>query len=217
MTVQVNRSPLALRDVLYEFSMAKDVPDVELLDEFVKRFPQYAEALTAFAIEVAAEALRAKTAPAVETTTAVSPEVSRAMSTYQNSLFAKAANANTAAVEEVVQANSSEYPDFFAALDRQGFRAMAAALKMNTVLLIKLRDRQIDPLTLTDGFRRFIADTLQIAKIVVDAFFGKPTARLAVQFYKSDNKPESKPQQSFEAAVHASGLSDEQKKFLLEL
>jgi hypothetical protein len=217
MTSQANRSPSALRNVLYEISMAKDVPDVELLDEFVRRFPEYAEAITAFVIEVVAEAIRAKSTPAVETTTAVSPEVSRAMSTYQNALFAKAAKGKTAAVQEVVQANSSECPNLFAALDRQSFRAMAAALKMNTVLLIKLRDRQIDPATLTEGFKRFVADTLQVAKDVVDTFFGEQTPRLAVQFFKSETKPETQAQQSFKAAVRASGLSDSQQNFLLEL
>jgi hypothetical protein len=83
--------------------------------------------------------------------------------------------------------------------------------------LMKLRDRQIDPTTLTDGFKRFVADTLRVAKDVVDAFFGESATRMAAQYYKSDSKPETQPQQSFEAAVRASGLSETQQKFLLDL
>ena len=48
----LHRSPVPLRDILYEFSIAKDVPDAELLDEFTRRYPEYADALTEFAVEL---------------------------------------------------------------------------------------------------------------------------------------------------------------------
>ena len=51
MTRVQTRSELPLREVLYQFAMMQDVPDVELLDEFVRQYPEYAESLTNFAGE----------------------------------------------------------------------------------------------------------------------------------------------------------------------
>jgi hypothetical protein len=45
------------RDVMYAMSLAKAVPDAELLDEFARRYPQHAVALTEFAIELAIDSL----------------------------------------------------------------------------------------------------------------------------------------------------------------
>ena len=39
-------------DVLYAFAVAKAVPDADTLDEFVRQYPEYADALTEFAIEL---------------------------------------------------------------------------------------------------------------------------------------------------------------------
>jgi hypothetical protein len=213
----VKRSPLPLRDVLYEFSLAKDVPDAELLDHFVKLYSEYASEITDFAIEVVAESLRHHVAQAVDTPTVVSPAVSRAMSTYQNALFAKAAKTKAATIEESPATQSSEVPNLFAALDRNSFRALAAALSMNNVFLMKLRDHQIDPATITGGFRDFVAEKLRVARAVVDSYFAQSSPQLAPQFFKSDAKPETQTQQNFTEAVRGSGLSDTQQTFLLEL
>ena len=47
-----------LRDVLYAFSVAKAVPDDELLDEFVRRYPGYATQIIDFAVEMVFDAAR---------------------------------------------------------------------------------------------------------------------------------------------------------------
>jgi hypothetical protein len=47
----------SLRDAMYAMSLAKAVPDAELLDEFARRYPQHADALTEFAIELAVDSL----------------------------------------------------------------------------------------------------------------------------------------------------------------
>ena len=48
---------MPLRDVLYALSLAKPIPDAEVLDDFVRRYPEYAAALTDFAIELAMDAV----------------------------------------------------------------------------------------------------------------------------------------------------------------
>jgi len=40
---------MSLRDAMYAMSLAKAVPDAELLDEFARRYPNHANALTEFA------------------------------------------------------------------------------------------------------------------------------------------------------------------------
>ncbi|MDO8534389.1 MAG: hypothetical protein Q7S17_06570 [Xanthobacteraceae bacterium] len=87
MTPTMTDTPL--RDAMYAMSLAKAVPDAELLDEFVRRYPEHADALTEFAIELALDGLQHGDddldVPADPD--AISPVVSRVMSQFQNRLF----------------------------------------------------------------------------------------------------------------------------------
>ena len=215
----MNLTPSAapLRDVLYEFSLAKRVPDAELLDDFVRRFPQYADSLTEFAIELAMDALRPE--PEVVTKAAidpnhVSPVVSRAISRFHNRLYAvrQAAKptSNSAPLPEVADA-----PNPFAELSRAAFRALADGIGANTVFVAKLRDRQIKPDTIPGGFLQCLADALNTPLDLVTAYFAAPSTSTSRQFYKADDKPDSNQQQSFVEAVKSSGISEDQQRQLL--
>ena len=57
MTPSITASPPELRDALYALSIAKDAPDAALLDDLVRRFPQFGGELTDFAISIAIDAL----------------------------------------------------------------------------------------------------------------------------------------------------------------
>ena len=84
-----------LRDVLYAFSMTKPIPDAELLDQFIRRYPEYRAALIEFATDVAIDNLRVAIdnlrgdddALPENAATTVSPAVARAMSRLQNQLY----------------------------------------------------------------------------------------------------------------------------------
>src|SRR5882762_8070177 len=78
-----------LRDAMYAMSLVKSVPDAELLEEFVRRYPEHAEALTTFAIELAVDALqnREDDFEVITDPDVISPVVSRVMSQFQNRLF----------------------------------------------------------------------------------------------------------------------------------
>jgi hypothetical protein len=52
-TMVKNKDATPLEQVLYEFSFEKTVPDAELLEDYVKRFPEYAAALTDLAVAIA--------------------------------------------------------------------------------------------------------------------------------------------------------------------
>lgn len=214
MAPRVTETLTPLRDVLYAFALAKPVPDAELLDDFVRRYPEYAADLTDFAIELilddASSEAENENAP-VETVTVMDPAVSRAMSRFQNRLYAI-----QQAKKERPIAAPVENP--FATLDRSGFRSLAQRLKANTVFVAKLRDRQIDPDTMTDGFRQRVADELQVPPDVVVAHFAaQPQVQARSQYYKADQKPEAGDQQTFEEAVRSSNLTPDQQRYLLSL
>jgi hypothetical protein len=205
----------SLQDVMYELSLAKRVPDAELLDEFVRRYPEHADALTEFAIELTADAmLDANEEPEMPTEPdAVSPAVSYAMSQFQNRLSVARKQQATGSPARVVP---SPARNPFASLNREGFRALASRINVNTVLLAKLRDRQIDPATMPSEFCRRIAEEMDEPLEDLVAHFRAPfDASHARQFYKSNGKPVAGVRQSFADAVRGSGLSPEQRRRLL--
>jgi hypothetical protein len=79
----------SLRDAMYAMSLAKAVPDAELLDEFARRYPQHADALTEFAIELAIDSLmhRSDEEDVTADADAISDVVSRVMSQFENQLY----------------------------------------------------------------------------------------------------------------------------------
>lgn len=106
-----SRSPAPVREVLYELSLTKEVPDAGLLDEFVRRYPEHADALTDFAVELVMDCLRGTEGvdTAVETTT-IGAAVSRAMSTFQNALYKNRKASACAVVQETTQADTVDNP-----------------------------------------------------------------------------------------------------------
>src|SRR4051812_45529803 len=146
MTKTSNDNPMSLRDVLYAFSLEDRRLDADLVDEYVRRFKEYAAPLTDFAIELALDRLHDQCSPAVAATSSreVSPSVSRAISRFQNRLH-QLSQAAPKAAERTVQATVSSPINPFSNLDRSSFRGLAKALGVNSVFLNKMRDRLIDP------------------------------------------------------------------------
>jgi hypothetical protein len=217
MSQTLDATPHALREAYYVLSTAQEVPDAKLLDNIVRRCPQFGQELTDFAIAIAVDALRGdrvvEAAEAAIDPTAISPAVSRAMSHFQNRL-----HAHTTRAPEVKSARQfAEAANPFAGLSRSEYRAFAARLNANAVFVGKLRDRQIDPLTMTPGFRAHVAKELTAPLDVVVAHFSARQAAPTGQFFKAEGKPTAGAQQSFEEAVRNSGLSEAQQTFLLEL
>lgn len=217
MSQTLDATPHALREAYYVLSTAQEVPDAKLLDDIVRRCPQFGQELTDFAIAIAVDALRGdrvvEAAEAAIDPIAISPAVSRAMSHFQNRL-----HAHTTHAPEVKSAHPfAEAANPFAGLSRSEYRAVAARLNANAVFVGKLRDRQIDPLTMTPGFQAHVAKELTAPLDVVVAHFSARQAAPTGQFFKAEGKPTAGAQQSFEEAVRNSGLSEAQQTFLLEL
>lgn len=213
-----NSSPPALREALYVLTTAQDVPDAKLLDEVVRRYPEFREELTEIAIAIAVDALRGGHAVGFNEDkidpSNVSPAVSRAMSHFQNRLHAVTVSATKAGGDQIDIADALNP---FSDLSRSEFRNFTTRLNANTVFVNKLRDRQIDPATMTAGFQKRVADELKAPLEAVVAHFASRPKGPAGQFFKAEVKPLTGAQQSFEVAVRNSGLNETQQKFLLEL
>lgn len=215
-----NYHSLPLIDILYSFSLDERGVNAEVLDEFIQLYPQHATALTEFAIELVVDSLLVE--PVREGSTAASsdtgkrsPSVARAMSHFQSLMYSLD---RTDAVERKLGSNSVNVPNPFASLEQREFRDFARELQASTVLVNKLRDRQIEPGTLTKGFMQRVSDLLRTKFEVIAAHFAAPASpRLSGEFYKADDKPVIGLRQTFEEAVRSSNLTEEQQRHLLSL
>ena len=111
----------SLRDAMYAMSLAKAVPDAELLDEFARLYPKHADALTEFAIELAIDSLmhRSDEEDVPTDADAISSVVSRVMSQFENQLYERR---QARAATPTARAATASVENPFAVLDRQGFR-----------------------------------------------------------------------------------------------
>jgi hypothetical protein len=214
--VRADRAPV-LREAFYELSLASDVPNAETLDEVCRQYPQYSAELTLFAIDLALDALNCQGATeaglAQVDPSQVSPAVSRAISKFHNQLH----SAKKAHLGAITKTATFEQPveNPFAKLSRPQIRAVAARLDANTVFVLKLRDQQIIPDTISAGFLRCVAKELSVPDEVLARHFRGRSQSVQYTFHKADGKPSDGGQQSFEDAVRTSGLTEEQKKRLL--
>lgn len=204
-----------LRDVLYEFSLAQDVPDAELLDKFAKLYPCYAAELTEFAIDMFLDSTRGteEVSQAFEEES-VSASVSRAMSAFQVAFQESQAQQESVSNKDFVK---EEVENPFTNLDKKEFRALATSINANSAFLCKLRDCLIDPKTMSEGFLRFLSNKLTVSVEQLESFFGGKTPQFVGQHFKAEVKPSVNVQQSFEDAVKSSGLTIEQQDFLTNL
>lgn len=214
----------SLRDALYELSIEQHVPDAALLDDIVRRYPQYAAELTEFAIALAVDALHDVATEFAESDTdevpmAVTPAVSRAISRFQNRLHAIARTSVPSFEPQSVATPTNALVNPFEALSQSEFRELVLRLDVTPVFVMKLRDRHIAPDTTTTGFRQRVADELKVPIYVVSAHLTRPQTITSTgqQFYKADEKPSVPKQQSFTEAVQSSGLSEAQQQRLLNL
>lgn len=210
-TTKFIRDETALRDAIYALSLAEPAPNADTLDDLVRRYPEFASELTEMAVEIALDALcNNEEDQESAATTDTGSMVLKAMSRFQNRLHAAKGEKNPWAAQ-----GDTRNP--FAALNRAELRTLAQRLNASTVFVLKLRDRLIESETMTDGFKRRVADELKAPlDLVAVHFAGQPTVGTQAHF-KADRKPEVIKKQTFDEAVRSSGLTDEQQTYLRSL
>lgn len=213
------QNSLPLNDLLYSFSIDERGVNADLLDEYIRLYPQHARALTEFAIDVVVDSLLV--APVRETAAETcaepdrrSPSVSRAMSRFQSLLYSLRQSRSS----EQSASDNAIVPNPFASLSQKEFRAVAKSLQANNVFVAKLRDRLIELQTMSDGFIQRVSELLRTTKEMLIAHFRGPIVlELGMQQLKAEKKPVVGPRQSFAEAIQSSGLTQDQAKYLQSL
>lgn len=214
--MNVIKEETPLRNVLYAFSLENGAPDATVLDDFVRKYPEYAVELTDFAVEMIMDSASDHQNIVSETDRdRISPAVSRAMSRFENRLFEARRNQTPTSKDTLERSTRVQNP--FAVLDRTAFRGLVNGLHANNLFVSRLRDREIDVDTMTEGFKRRIADELSAPIDLVIAHFSAEAQIDGRQFYKAEEKPQVNRKTSFEEAVRNSGLTEEQQRYLLTL
>jgi hypothetical protein len=207
----MSESNRPLGEVLNALALAMPTPNAEILEQFVRRYPEHADELTEFAVELAVEfGGESDEDEDLPVSQEVSPAVGKAISHLQNYTFE---------LERKAKASTPSVTDPFGAMTREQFRAFASDLGVNTTFAMKLRDRSIDPQTIIPRTRfcQAAADAAQVPMDVMVAHLQGAPAISRSAFYKADGKPEAAPRESFEQAVQSSALSEEQQRQLLDM
>ena len=204
-------------DVLYQFALSYEHPDARTLDEFVRRHPEHADALTTLAIELALELLEPDKPPTAEPAPLSAESaamVERAMSRFQNRLF----EVRTAAKGSLVPATSARAlapRDVFAARTPEQLQIVIVKIGASPLFLMRLRDRGIDAGTIPPGFVRQLAQALEELEDSVRTYLASPAQIHSQTRFKSDVTPTAGRKISFEYAVRTSALTPEQQARLL--
>lgn len=204
--IETRRSP---PDALYEFSLAATPPTADLLEAFVRRYPEHAEELTELAVALMVDSLRPKTEPAVADQVQIEASVTKAMSRVLN------------LIHEIDSATERQISSFtnnpIAKLDRGGLRALGERLRANSAFVMMLRDREIDVTTTTDGFRQYVAEALSVPSEALVAHLAAPRIVPQGMHFMSNVKPQASSKVAFSEAIRKCGLTSEQIAHLSKL
>jgi hypothetical protein len=221
--MMTTRETSSENDVLHRFALGYEHPDARLLDEFVRCYPEHADALTTLAIELALEQLEpeepAVTEPAPLAATSAAM-VERAMSRFQNRLFevrraAEEATAPSASARGRAEAASSAR-DIFAARTPDEIKIIIVKVDASPLFFMRLRDRGIDADTIPPGFIRCLSEAMNEPEEAVRAHLAGPAQVQSRTRFKSEGTPTAGRKITFQEAVRSSSdLTPEQQARLL--
>jgi len=185
-------------DVLYAFSVETN-RDATTLEEYLQQYPQYRDELIDLSIELLTMPLQEEMPAEGE----VSDNVTQSWKTFQSMLSQS---------DPILVAESAANP--LEALDTQSFRSLAENLNVNTLFLVKLRDKTIKLSTVPTRFIEAVANAIdESIDTMRAALDGAATVSSATSF-KADGKPAAEQQISFDEAIENSHLSEQQKSAL---
>lgn len=212
MKTLIGNVPAELEDALYSLAVADRGPDAGDIDALVREFPEYAEYITDTLVALAVDDNCFEEELKDDHEGSISPAVSRVMSRFNNRLHEVRKLDTDSKVRKYAV---GENP--FALLERDQLRAIAVGLNANTMFVVKLRDRLIDPETMSNGFKSLVARELATTVAIIVAHLNGPPIVATRSRYKADKRPEALKRQSFKDAVARSGLSDKQQSFLMSV
>jgi hypothetical protein len=207
-------------DVLYQFAMSYQHPDAEQLDEYVRRYPQHADALTILAVELSLEKqLEASESAdeAYEADSQAQAMLSRAMSHFQNLLYEIRTSDDAQAPESHPTRVTVAAVDLLAHRTPAQMQDLGKNLDVSPLFLKRVRDKEIRLDTIPARFVALLAQALEVALSEVRLYLSGPPEIAAHLKFKSDVTPAAGHQMTFEQAVRSSALNAEQQERLLSL
>ena len=199
------RTDPTLDDALNTYVEMNNRPTAENLKEWVRRYPQFREDLSEFAVAWAEELI-------LPTAAEIGAEVEkvlvdRAMSHVLNVSYSRDL--------ETLRETTTDDPvhSLTGDANRVGTKPaeLARVCRLDLGLLSKLNSRQIQPWTIPAELVGMLADQLNKTVAALKIFLAGPPRAAIGKAYLSRGKPTASPQQSFAEAVQQSSLSDEEK------
>lgn len=198
-----NAAPGA-RDILMTFA-AEGEPTPKRLEVFAKEYPELRRELTELAVEMVLEP--ARSLPPADAQTART--VASAWARFQAGTESRPKRSPKPTV--TISTN------VFAGFSGATFPQLAARLGVTPVFLIKMRDGLIQATGFPLLFVKQIADAVGHEVEAVRALLERPASIPVGTMAKADGKPEAGAKITFEEAVETSGLSDDQRRRLLDM
>ncbi len=191
--------PMTEEDVLLAFTAEPDHGRATL-EDYVRRYPPHAEAITSLAVDLMLAPQRDQNSCS-PTDTAVD-HAWQAFSAVAIPLETKSAGAAY---------------NLIGALPNKDFRALAVRVGANTLFLSQLRDRAIDLATIPPRFIEHLAKELSVTVAAVMEDFGRPPSAVATsERFKAEVKPRAGDRITFEQAIQNSNLDPDQQRKLKE-
>ena len=178
-------------DVLEAFALESGA-DKAKLEKYLRAYPDYAEAILDFSIEISHENVARK----------------EPLSARERALI-------TAGWEKHVQAAPKPFFDPFASLTFIELNKIANTLEVPKQVLTALRDRLIVATSIPTRFAARIAVELRTEVSTLLAFIAAPPTLVVTRSRKSDVKPKINPRKTFEQVLADAGVPLEARKKLM--
>jgi hypothetical protein len=105
----------------------------------------------------------------------------------------------------------------FAKLNSTAFKSLAKRLDITNLLLVRLRDRAIEPMTIPIRFIQKLAAEFEVTVDAVLAFLNGSPSMISNHSFRSSVKPMVTNQITFQEAIETSQLTESQKNTLKAL
>lgn len=183
-------------EVILAFAV-EPIHDRKTLERYLTEYPEHSIALVHCSIELMLDSTQSDTV--VEST---EDAVEHAWQRFQ-------------AIMRVSDDTSLMNP--FAKLNPTAFKSLAKRLNITNLLLVRLRDRAIEPMTIPIRFIQKLADELEVTVDAVLTFLNGSPSMISNHSFRSSEKPMVTNQITFQKAIETSQLTESQKNTLKAL
>ncbi len=183
---------LSAEEVILAFAV-EPIHDHKTLERYLSEYPEYSEVLVDCSVEFRLDIDRRKSV--ADSKEAI---VENVWQRFQAAMK----------VEDDVPANP------FAKISLTTFKSLAKRLDISNLLLIRLRDRAIEPITIPKRFIEKIAAEMRVTSDTISDFLNSAPSLTLNNSFRTSSETKETTQISFQEAIEASQLTESQKNLL---